>query len=92
MAVDFAIPEHQSAKLLAEALVRKLPLDVSSIDSKCSFLTHSFPGLVNVFGFLPHLTSPGTESNTYVPCAVLVDLESGTTTLSARVLWWSLSP
>jgi hypothetical protein len=45
-----------------------------------------FPGLVNVSVFLPHLTSPGTESNTYVPRAVLVDLESGTTTLSARVL------
>jgi carbamoyl-phosphate synthase/aspartate carbamoyltransferase len=64
MAVDFAIPlitNVKNAKLLAEALVRKLPLDVSSIDSKCSFLTHSFPGLVNVSAFLPSLTSPGTD-------------------------------
>jgi hypothetical protein len=48
---------------------------------------HSFPGLVNVSGFLPHLTSPGTESITYVPRAVLVDLGSGTATLPARVLY-----
>src|ERR1700680_643443 len=47
MAVDFAVPlitNVKNAKLLAEALVRKLPLDVSSIDSKCSYLTHTFPG------------------------------------------------
>jgi carbamoyl-phosphate synthase/aspartate carbamoyltransferase len=89
MAVDFAIPlitNVKNAKLLAEALVPKLPLDVSSIDCRCSFLTHSFPDLVNVSAFLPHPTPHGTESNTYVPRAVLVDLESGTTTLSARVL------
>ncbi|OJA11339.1 hypothetical protein AZE42_04930 [Rhizopogon vesiculosus] len=64
MAVDFAIPlitNVKNAKLLAEALVRKLPLDVSSIDSKCSYLTHSFPGLVNVSAFIPRLTSPGTD-------------------------------
>ncbi|KAJ8582906.1 glutathione synthetase ATP-binding domain-like protein [Rhizopogon salebrosus TDB-379] len=77
-------PNVKNAKLLAEAFVHKLPLDVSSIDSKCSFLMHSFPGLVNVSGFLPHLTSPGTESITYVPRAVLVDLGSGTATLPAR--------
>jgi len=64
MAVDFAIPlitNVKNAKLLAEALVRKLPLEVSSIDSKCSYLTHSFPGLVNVSAFLPRLISPGTD-------------------------------
>src|SRR6267154_5880434 len=64
MAVDFAIPlitNVKNAKLLAEALVRKLPLDVSSIDSKCSYLTHAFPGLVNISAFVPRLTSPGTD-------------------------------
>jgi len=64
MAVDFAIPlitNVKNAKLLAEALVRKLPLNVSSIDSKCSYETHSFPGLVNISAFLPRLTSLGTD-------------------------------
>jgi carbamoyl-phosphate synthase/aspartate carbamoyltransferase len=64
MAVDFAIPlitNVKNAKLLAEALVRKLPLDVSSIDSKCSYLTHTFPGLVNISAFLPRLTSPKAD-------------------------------
>ncbi|KAG1744993.1 uncharacterized protein EDB91DRAFT_1122034 [Suillus paluster] len=64
MAVDFAIPlitNVKNAKLLAEALVRKLPLDVSSIDSKCSYLTHAFPGLVNISAFLPRLTLPGAD-------------------------------
>ncbi|KIJ57802.1 hypothetical protein HYDPIDRAFT_64474, partial [Hydnomerulius pinastri MD-312] len=60
MAVDFAIPlitNVKNAKLLAEALVRKLPLDVSNIDSKSSYLTHVFPGLVNVSAFVPRLTA-----------------------------------
>ncbi|KAG0704073.1 hypothetical protein DFH29DRAFT_913533 [Suillus ampliporus] len=64
MAVDFAIPlitNVKNAKLLAEALVRKLPLDVSSIDSKCSYLTHAFPGLINISAFLPRLTLPGAD-------------------------------
>ncbi|KAG1893378.1 uncharacterized protein F5891DRAFT_1166430 [Suillus fuscotomentosus] len=64
MAVDFAIPlitNVKNAKLLAEALVRKLPLDVSSIDSKSSYLTHAFPGLVNISAFLPRLTSAGAD-------------------------------
>ncbi|KAF9242852.1 hypothetical protein BU15DRAFT_86655 [Melanogaster broomeanus] len=60
MAVDFAIPlvtNVKNAKLLAEALVRKLPLDVSNIDSKSSYLTHVFPGLVNISAFVPKLTA-----------------------------------
>ncbi|KAN0078141.1 hypothetical protein V8E55_010198 [Tylopilus felleus] len=60
MAVDFAIPlitNVKNAKLLAEALVRKLPLDVSNIDSKSSYLTHVFPGLVNVAAFVPRITA-----------------------------------
>ncbi|KAF7290659.1 Bifunctional pyrimidine biosynthesis protein [Mycena indigotica] len=56
MAVDFAVPlitNIKNAKLLAEALVRNLPLDVSSIDSKSSHRTHTFPGLVNIAAFVP---------------------------------------
>ena len=59
MAVDFAVPlitNVKNAKLLAEALVRKLPLDVSNIDSKTSHRTHIFPGLVNVGAFVPNVS------------------------------------
>ncbi|KAF7328960.1 Bifunctional pyrimidine biosynthesis protein [Mycena venus] len=58
MAVDFAVPlitNIKNAKLLAEALVRRLPLEVSSIDSKSSHRTHTFPGLINIAAFVPSL-------------------------------------
>ncbi|TFK63946.1 carbamoyl-phosphate synth [Pluteus cervinus] len=64
MAVDFAIPlitNVKNAKMLAEALVRRLPLDVSSLDSKTSHRTHTFPGLVNVAAFVPNLALPNTR-------------------------------
>ncbi|KIY44719.1 carbamoyl-phosphate synth [Fistulina hepatica ATCC 64428] len=64
MAVDFAIPlitNVKNAKMLAEALVRKLPLDVSSIDSKSSHLTHTFPGFVNISSFVPNLAVPNRD-------------------------------
>ncbi|KAF9221125.1 carbamoyl-phosphate synth [Gyrodon lividus] len=66
MAVDFAIPlitNVKNAKLLAEALVRKLPLDVSNIDSKSSYLTHVFPGLVNISAFVPRLTAESGDDS-----------------------------
>jgi carbamoyl-phosphate synthase / aspartate carbamoyltransferase len=59
MAVDFAVPlitNVKIAKLLAEALIRKFPLDVSPIDFKTSHITFSFPGLVNIQAFVPGLT------------------------------------
>lgn len=59
MAVDFAIPlitNVKCAKLLVEALVRRMPLDVSSVDYKTSHTTHTFPGLVNIQAFVPGLT------------------------------------
>jgi carbamoyl-phosphate synthase / aspartate carbamoyltransferase len=65
MAVDFAVPlitNVKCAKLLVEALVRQLSLDVSSIDSKSSHTTHTLPGLVNVAAFVPDvLDSSGGE-------------------------------
>ncbi|KAF9530656.1 carbamoyl-phosphate synthase [Crepidotus variabilis] len=64
MAVDFAVPlitNVKNAKMLAEALVRKLPLNVSSTDSKSSHLTHTFPGFVNIGAFAPGLTTPGSQ-------------------------------
>lgn len=59
MAVDYAIPlitNVKCAKLLVEALVRRMPLDISSVDYKTSHTTHNFPGLVNIQAFVPGLT------------------------------------
>ncbi|KAF9039240.1 carbamoyl-phosphate synthase [Panaeolus papilionaceus] len=64
MAVDFAIPlitNVKNAKMLTEALVRNLPLDVSTTDSKSSHSTHIFPGLVNVGAFVPNVAAPGSK-------------------------------
>ena len=64
MAVDFAVPlitNVKIAKLLIEALVRKLPLDVSSVDYKTSHASHTFPGLVNVCAFVPGLVDKSTS-------------------------------
>lgn len=61
MAVDFAVPlitNVKVAKILFEALVRRLPLDVSPIDFKTSHETYTLPGLVNVSAFVPELTTP----------------------------------
>ncbi|KAF7971570.1 hypothetical protein HWV62_20816 [Athelia sp. TMB] len=63
MAVDFAVPlitNVKNAKLLTEALVRKSSLEVSSVDSKSSHDTHTFPGLINISAFVPTLTAPGS--------------------------------
>lgn len=64
MAVDFAVPlitNVKCAKLLVEALVRRLPLDVSSVDYKTSHATHTFPGLVALSTFVPGLNSPASK-------------------------------
>ncbi|KAH6904964.1 aspartate carbamoyltransferase [Coprinopsis sp. MPI-PUGE-AT-0042] len=64
MAVDFAIPlitNVKNAKMLAEALIRKMPLDVSNIDAKTSHQTYTFPGLVNVSAFVPRLMTPDSK-------------------------------
>ncbi|KAK1216897.1 Carbamoyl-phosphate synthase [Marasmius sp. AFHP31] len=64
MAVDFAVPlitNVKNAKMLAEALVQKLPLDVSTIDSKSSHITHTFPGLINVAAFVPEVAVKGSK-------------------------------
>lgn len=64
MAVDFAVPlitNVKNAKMLTEALVRKLPLDVSSLDSKSSHRTHTFPGLINIGAFVPGLATAGSK-------------------------------
>jgi carbamoyl-phosphate synthase/aspartate carbamoyltransferase len=65
MAVDFAIPlitDVKCAKLLAEAIVRKMPLDVSSVDSKSSHTTHVLPGFVNIASFVSNLTDVGSSA------------------------------
>ncbi|KAI0357085.1 carbamoyl-phosphate synth [Trametes cingulata] len=64
MAVDFAVPlitNVKIAKLLFEALVRKLPLEVSPVDFKTSHDTHTFPGLVNIATFVPDLSLVGDD-------------------------------
>lgn len=64
MAVDFDVPlitNVKNAKMLAEALVRKYPLNVSTVDSKSSHNTHTFPGLVNISAFVPNLAVEGGD-------------------------------
>ncbi|KAL1942304.1 hypothetical protein VTO73DRAFT_6368 [Trametes versicolor] len=64
MAVDFAVPlitNVKIAKILFEALIRKLPLDVSPVDFKTSHDTHTFPGLVNIATYVPDLTFAGED-------------------------------
>ncbi|KAF4622469.1 hypothetical protein D9613_009313 [Agrocybe pediades] len=80
MAVDFAIPlitNVKNAKMLAEALVRRLSLDVSTIDSKSSHHTHTFPGLVNVGSFVPGLALPDNKD---LAAATEASLAAGFTT------------
>ena len=65
MAVDFAVPlitNVKVAKLLVEALVRKMPLNVSTVDAKTSHVTHIFPGLINIAAFVPDLSVPGSDN------------------------------
>ena len=80
MAVDFAVPlitNVKIAKLLVEAIVRKYPLDVSTVDYKTSHTSHSFPGLVNVFNFVPGLVE---KTSTDFAEATKASLSSGLTT------------
>jgi carbamoyl-phosphate synthase/aspartate carbamoyltransferase len=67
MAIDFDIPlvtNVKCAKLLAEALVRKMPLEISSVDYKTSHTTHILPGLVNICAFVPGIALPGSSDIT----------------------------
>ena len=80
LAVDFAVPlitNVKVAKLLVEALVRKMPLNVSTVDAKTSHITHVFPGLVNIAAFVPNLAVP--ESNDVVEASKAA-LSAGFTT------------
>ncbi|KAF0266864.1 hypothetical protein FOG48_04049 [Hanseniaspora uvarum] len=59
MAVDYSIPlitNVKCAKLLVEALSRKLTLDVSERDCQTSHRTVTIPGLVNVSTYSPNAT------------------------------------
>ncbi|KAG8678602.1 hypothetical protein FRC08_017647, partial [Ceratobasidium sp. 394] len=81
MAVDFAIPlitNVKCAKLLVEALVRRMPLEVSNIDYKTSHTTHTFPGLVNIQTFVPSLTERASTEFAEVTKAAI---SSGFTTV-----------
>ncbi|TDL24366.1 carbamoyl-phosphate synth [Rickenella mellea] len=81
MAVDFAIPlitNIKCAKLLAEALVRKMPLEVSTVDFKTSHKAHVFPGFVNVSAFLP---SMGTLNKQDFLDATKASISGGFTTV-----------
>ena len=46
--------------------MRNFPLDVSSVDSKSSHRTHTFPGLVNIAAFVPNLTASSSEDFAHV--------------------------
>ena len=80
MAVDFAVPlitNVKVAKILFEALVRRLPLDVSPIDFKTSHQTYTLPGLINVSAFVPGL---GDSSSSDPVDATKVSLSGGFST------------
>ena len=67
MAIDFDIPlvtNVKCAKLLAEALVRKMSLEISSVDYKTSHTTHVLPGLVNICAFVPGIALLGSSDVT----------------------------
>ena len=67
MAIDLDIPlvtNVKCAKLLAEALVRKTSLEISSVDYKTSHTTHVLPGLVNICAFVPGIALPGSSDVT----------------------------
>ncbi|KAG8821501.1 hypothetical protein FRC17_009800 [Serendipita sp. 399] len=69
MAIDFDIPlitNVKCAKILAEALVRRMPLDVSEVDSKTSHTTYFLPGLINICAFAPNIAIPGSTDITEV--------------------------
>lgn len=81
MAVDFAVPlitNVKNAKLLTEALVRKYSLEVTSVDSKSSHDTHTFPGLINISAFVPKLTTPDSQD---VARATKASIGAGLTTI-----------
>lgn len=64
MAVDFAVPlitNVKCAKLFVEALVRKMPLDVSSVDYKTSHAAYIFPGLIGVSVFVPGINTAASK-------------------------------
>ena len=80
MAVDFAVPlitNVKNAKMLAEALVRNLPLDVSNLDAKNSHRAHTFPGLINIGAFVPELAVAGSKD---LAAATEASLSAGFTT------------
>jgi carbamoyl-phosphate synthase/aspartate carbamoyltransferase len=69
MAVDFAVPlitNVKCAKLFIEAIVRKMPLDVSNLDYKTSHSTYTFPGLVNIQAFIPGITQADSQDFMHV--------------------------
>ncbi|KAF7416241.1 hypothetical protein PC9H_002506 [Pleurotus ostreatus] len=80
MAVDFAVPlitNVKNAKMLVEALVRKLPLDVSAVDAKSSHTTHIFPGLINISSFVSNISAPGSND---LAISTQASISSGFTT------------
>ncbi|GCE97483.1 carbamoyl-phosphate synthase [Zygosaccharomyces mellis] len=60
MAVDYSVPlvtNVKCAKLLIEALARRLPLDVSDRDAQTSHRTVTLPGLINIATFVPNASN-----------------------------------
>ena len=64
MAVDYHTPlvtNVKNAKLLIEAIARKYPLDISTVDYQSSNRTVVLPGLTNIAAFIPGLAKPGSK-------------------------------
>ena len=81
MAVDYSVPlvtNVKCAKLLIEALSRKLQLEVSDRDCQTSHRTVTIPGLINVSTYAPNVTNvvQGPEEFTEIS---RVSAESGFT-------------
>ena len=65
LAVDYSIPiitNIKCAKLMIEALVRRIPMDVSNLDFQSSSETAHLPGLINVAAFVPDIADPNSKT------------------------------
>jgi len=64
LAVDFAIPlvtNVKCAKLLIEAISRRITLEVSDVDFQSSHRTVKLPGLINIAAFVPGIAKSNSS-------------------------------
>ena len=64
LAVDYSVPlvtNVKCAKLLVEALARRVNLEVSDVDFQSSHRTAILPGLINIAAFVPGIAKSGSS-------------------------------